>query len=144
MFNVAHAHQKFTGKKLEVTDPNLVYVNLNVQKPGGIQFQEKYTLKTPMLVIGNLVIGERYVEPSGAARIVNESTGDVADLEFKPRGIWSTKEADKFAVTGEVKDKEGQLKYTLSGKYTESIIATKVDTGETFTVFEAPVFPQGP
>ena len=56
-----------------------------------------------MLVIGNLMVGERYAEPTGASRIVNDNTGEVAEIEFKPRGSWHTKEADKFAIFAEVK-----------------------------------------
>ena len=90
-----------------MTDSNFLAVKLKVQKPDGTSFEEKYNVSTPMLVIGNLMVGERYAEPSGAARIVNDITGDVAEIEFKPRGTWHTKEADKFAIYAEVKGKDG-------------------------------------
>ena len=44
--------------------------------PDGSKVTERYTYYAPMMVIGNLVIGERYAEPLGLARLVNETTGD--------------------------------------------------------------------
>jgi hypothetical protein len=117
---------------------------INVQKPDGTSFDEVYTSNTPMLVIGNLFIGERYAEPQGPLRIVNENTGDVAEVEFKPRGTWSTKEQDKQFISGTVKNKQGQLKYTIQGRYSQKLEATEVETGKTFTTWEVPKFPEGP
>jgi len=65
---------------------------ITVHNPDGTTYDEVYTSNTPMLVIGNIVIGERYAEPQGPLKIVNDNTGDIAECEFKPRGTWSTKE----------------------------------------------------
>ena len=42
------------------------------------------------------------------------------------RGVWSTKEQDKQFVSAFIKDKDGTLRYTIEGKYTEELIATNI------------------
>ena len=59
--------------------------------PDGSKVTERYTYYAPMMVIGNLVIGERYAEPLGLARLVNETTGDYCEMDFKGRGTFSTR-----------------------------------------------------
>ena len=48
----------------------------------------------PNLVVGNLIVGGRYVEPQGPCKIINETTGDICEIDFKYRGLWSTNEED--------------------------------------------------
>ena len=40
---------------------------------------------TPKLYVGNLLIGERYIEPSGKVVVKNKTTGDYCDMEYKSR-----------------------------------------------------------
>jgi len=77
---------------VQVSDNNFLKTTLNVQKPDGTSYTEHYSSNTPMLVIGNIVIGERYAEPQGPLKVYNETTGDLCEMECKPRGTWSTKE----------------------------------------------------
>ena len=111
--------------------------------PDGSKIKETYTFYPPMMVIGNLIIGEKYAEPQGISRMVNETTGDYCELDFKARGTFSTRESDLQYVSGQVKNKSGEAKYTLSGKYLEKLDAKCHASGETFTVFETPQFPKG-
>ena len=60
-----------------------------------------------MMVVGNIFMGERYAEPSGAARITNETTGEFAEFEFRQRGAWSTRPEDLQFVSGTIKSKTG-------------------------------------
>ena len=96
------------------------------------------------MVIGNLIIGERYAEPQGPSRIVNETTGDYCDMDFKVRGAWSTKTEDLQYVSGEVKTKNGETKYSFGGKYLDKVYATSIETGNKFVIFEQRKFPKGP
>ena len=59
------------------------------------------------MVIGNLFIGERYAEPTGDSILKNETTGEFAEINFKPRGAWSTKPEDLQYVSGSIKSKNG-------------------------------------
>ena len=60
----------------------------------GSIFKETYEWSTPKLVVGNVFIGERYFAPEGKAFFKNIDTGDTCELNYKPRGAWSTAEKD--------------------------------------------------
>ena len=57
------------------------------------------------LVVGNLLFGDRYIEPHGSCKIFNRTNGDFCELIFRPRDTWKTKEEDKHFFSGIVKDK---------------------------------------
>ena len=76
--------------------------------------------------------------------MVNETTGDICEIDFKARGVFSTSEKDKHAISAVVKQKDGKVRYTLTGKYSGVITATEVSTGRQFKTYECPKFPEGP
>lgn len=47
--------------------------------------KETYVLATPRLTVGNLLIGERYIEPTGSVIIKNITNGDTCNLDYKAR-----------------------------------------------------------
>lgn len=96
---------------------------------------EKYSVGRPKMLVGNLVIGERYIEASGLIEIKNLTTGEMCKLEFKPRG-WSA--ANQNYITGQVFDSDGTEKYKLDGKYTESITCSNLETQEKRVIFQPP------
>jgi hypothetical protein len=49
------------------------------------------------MVVGNIMIGERYVEPQGSAWIKCSKTGTSAEIQFKIRG-WTTRQTDLNTV----------------------------------------------
>jgi hypothetical protein len=53
----------------------------------------------------------------------------VCEINFKQRGTWSTKEEDKQFVSAEVKDKNGELKYLIFGKYNKELLCTNISNG---------------
>lgn len=61
----------------------------------------------PKLIVGNLIIGERFIEPSGPCSITNKETGDTCEVVYKTRGVWSTSEKDKNYVSAVIKNKDG-------------------------------------
>ena len=97
----------------------------------------------PKLVVGNLVIGERFIEPSGAVTMTNIDTGDTCEMVYKPRGIWSTSEKDKNYVSAVVKNKDGEIKFTLEGRYTKEFMATDVEKQSTWQLYKHKDLPQG-
>ena len=99
--------------------------------------RERYYAKSPVIVVGNLFVGERFVEPQGEAFITCEETGDRADISFKKRGLVASKKDENF-VTVTIKNKLGQECYLIEGKYTEQLIAKDLSTGEEWVVFTAP------
>ena len=128
---------KFTGKSVIASDTNRFYIKLNPvidpSKP------EEYSFDCPKIVVGNMIIGETYVEPQGPTIVENHTTGEKCELEFKTRG-WTSKNKD--IVTGDVKDVKGKVRYKLEGKYTEKIELINCETKETEVVWTAPSKPE--
>lgn len=74
---------KFTGKQVQVTDiyPTVVYLSplhMNGKR-------ERYHFSTPKMTIGNLVVGEKYIEPAGVIHVYNDLNGNVCEMNFKAR-----------------------------------------------------------
>ena len=95
----------------------------------------------PQLVIGNLMFeSKRYIEGTGKRTITNETLGITCDINFMSRA-W-TNDYQTNRVEASIKDKEGNEKYTIFGYYTTEIFAQNIETGETWTVFKSPTFPE--
>jgi hypothetical protein len=120
----------FTGKSVQIFDEKPVFVEMKT--PSG---PEQYSVARPKMVVGNLVIGERYIEAQGSSIVMNATTNETCTLDFL-QGGWSNK--TKNGISGQVKDSKGQLVYQISGKYTDKIVATNLLTKEEWTVFTAP------
>ena len=68
---------------------------------------EQYKFKEANMVVGNIIIGERYCEPQGQSDIICEQSGDSASIIFKIRDTWSTTQApsDENSVQAIIKNK---------------------------------------
>ena len=51
---------------------------------------------------------------------------------------WSTKSSEFNSVKAIIKDKHGTEKYLIDGKFTQSLFAHDLSTGEKWTIFTAP------
>jgi oxysterol-binding protein 1 len=67
--------------------------------------------------------------------VVNHTTGEKCELDFRARG-WTSR--NNNTIFGVVKDAKGVPKFHLTGKYTESIEVINLDTNETFVAWTAP------
>ena len=115
----------FNGKVARVEDIyNKAYVKMG---------SEEYETKSAPILAGNLFMGEPYVESTGLSMITCEQTGCSAEVNFKAR-----KGNDSNVVQAIIKDQEGKARYEIQGKYTEQLIAKNLETGESWTIFEAP------
>ena len=114
-----------------MTDNNRYYVNLD-NPSGGV---ENFSMETPKVVVGNLIIGESYTEPQGMTEVMNHTSGEKCELDFRARG-WTSR--NNNTIFGVVKDAQGVAKYHLTGKYTESIEVIDLKTNETFVAWTAP------
>ena len=56
-------NEKFTGKRVELYDNCKSYTHIKYKKSDGTFLEEQITFTNPVLVVGNLIVGERYVEP---------------------------------------------------------------------------------
>ena len=44
-------------------------------------------------------------------------------------------------MSATIKNKDGEIKYRIHGRYAKELFCTNVSTGKTFSVFKAPEFP---
>lgn len=62
---------------------------------------EEYSFENPKCLLGNVLIGEIYLEPIDTCRVVNYDRNEMAIVEYKARG-WGGKTRDH--VRAVVKD----------------------------------------
>lgn len=111
---------KFNGRQVIAEDLNPTIVDLwpEVLK-GKDENKETYVLNTPKLNVGNLIMGERYIEPSGTVLLENKMTGDTCTLTYKSRGGFFTNNDNINAIEGIIKNNKGEPKYKIFGKFSE-------------------------
>ena len=87
---ISDTDMQFQGKQITVKErrPGL----MTLIKPDGSRVRIRS--HNPPLVVGNLIMGERFTEPQGPCKFENLETGEVCTLEFKPRGGWFSSAAD--------------------------------------------------
>ena len=66
------------------------------------------------MVIGNLFIGERYIDLQGDGMLTCEETAVSSQFTFKERG-WTTNTDEINYVTAIIRDKNGQDCYSIQG-----------------------------
>lgn len=87
------------------------------------------------MVVGNIIsLGGRYLEPQGNQIIINETTGETCEINYRDRG-WMSDSKDQ-SIEAVIKDKNGVEKYTLTGKYNTSLTAQNIRTGEKITTYK--------
>jgi hypothetical protein len=118
--------QHFNGKQVRVEDENMGYIIIG---------PETYEIKNAPLFVGNLVVGERYIEPHGKTFIRCQQTGIEAEVDYKTRRWGDT---NTNVVSTVVRDSKGNPRYEINGKYTEALVATDIKEGRSWTIFEAP------
>ena len=47
--------------------------------------EENYSVQPPSIIVGNLFVGEKFIEPYGECVIKNETNGYVCKMNFLPR-----------------------------------------------------------
>lgn len=110
----------FRGTYLSVTPRGLNHLVLK-------QHQDHYIWEKPQSNAQNIIVGKLYVEHVGNVEIRNIATGDVGKVTFKKRG-WFDKQSHE--IEGQIFDSDNNLRYRISGKYTEKLIITHQLTGQ--------------
>jgi hypothetical protein len=78
----------------------MMHINMD-----GIQVEEEFEFGLPTIVVGNIIIGEKYIEPAGTSFIKNLTTGESCEMNFIARSGWIVKEKDKYNATAIVRNK---------------------------------------
>lgn len=103
---------KFNGRSISADDEGVCLLTLFAGETG----KEYYEIGSPKTAIGNLIIGETYIEPLGTSEVVNHMTGEKAICEFPGRGFFSSAK-DIVKIT--IKDANDQAQYEINGCYSD-------------------------
>ena len=101
---------------------------------------EEFVWSKPNSSVHNIIFGKMYVDHHGVMEIRNQQTGDVCKISMKKRGWF---DGDPNKVEGGVYDSLGQVRYILSGKWSEFIDIKNAFTGEEFTGWRIRPFQEG-
>lgn len=112
-------NQKFWGKNFEVFTNGAC--KLTIKSTG-----ELFTWNQPITLLKNIIAGEKYSEPSSEIT-VKSSTGFKAIVDFAKSGMFSGRSEDLTIKA--IGPNRTQLPYSVSGKWTESLIL-KTNTTE--------------
>ncbi len=91
------------------------------------------TYKRPVTGVFNIIIGTMYVENFGEMPFSNAKTGDTGELNLKKRG-WTGKGA--YEADGWIKDKNGNLRYTVHGKWDSYMTVVDANTKKEIKIWE--------
>ncbi|KAJ2730934.1 hypothetical protein IW152_004898 [Coemansia sp. BCRC 34962] len=86
-------------------------------------FIEHYTWNKLTTNVNGLMIASFWIEHVGDLEVLNHRTGDITKLTFMQSG-WTGK--NKFKVTGEARNRRGQLAYEVGGDWTTKLVAKPV------------------
>lgn len=109
---------KFYGKSFEFNPLGTWFLNL--RPDCGSPTEELYTWKKVTSSVVGIITGNPQVDNYGPMEIKNHTTGESCILEFKARG-WKANTA--FIVTGKVLDADGNVKWSIGGRWNDKIYA---------------------
>ena len=99
---------------------------------------DHYVWEKPYTNVHNLIIGKMYVDHYGTFTIKNLKGQEYAEVTMKKKG-WFNKE--EHCVTGKVFNSEGQLRYSLDGKWSSQVKIKNEITSEEFEGFSEYPYP---
>lgn len=111
--------QKFWGKSAELITEGKVYVVLRLAD--GVD--ECYSWPIATVFLRNVVMGEKYFEPVGSVSVLNESSGAVAVVEYKSKGMFGGRSED--VEVGLLDAAGGKTALGLEGTWTSSLKLTE-------------------
>ncbi|KAI1935962.1 hypothetical protein LOZ66_004880 [Ophidiomyces ophidiicola] len=107
---------KFYGKSFDINPLGTWFLRLRPVTGG----EELYTWKKVTSSVIGIVTGSPTVDNYGPMVIKNWTTGEVCNLDFKPRG-WTASSA--YQVSGKVLDRDGVPKWSIGGRWNDKIYA---------------------
>ena len=116
--------------------------------------EEVYTWKKVTSSVIGIITGTPTVDNYGPMEIKNHTTGEVCQLDFKPRG-WKASSA--YQVSGKILDRDGLPRWSIGGRWNDKIyarltpgyesvvegLAKSKDPNQAFLVWEAHPRPEG-
>lgn len=126
---------RFNGRYVLFAPKERIYVNLKLTD-GTTEF---YSSTLPLTSVHNLVIGKLYTDVHGKSQVINHTTQDVCDVDWKERG-WTGKNAN--LLTANIKTPSGKVLFKLQGRFTESLNLINLETNEEHEVWKPNPKPQ--
>ena len=77
---------RFNGRYIHFAPKDRIYLTLKL--PDGSR--EEYSSDLPNTSVHNLVIGKMYVDVQGKTKVINHTTEDYCEMEWKERSGWTT------------------------------------------------------
>jgi len=108
---------KFRGKYLQVIPLGIAHLEFTDSR-------NHYTWRKVTTTVHNIIVGKLWVDQSGEMDITNHVTGDKCHLKFIPYSYFSRETQRK--VTGAVMNRDGGVKWVLSGAWDDYMEAAKV------------------
>lgn len=147
-FAEVYVKSQFWGKSLEIMPMGTSHVRLKIpnswrtgeegsrggedpgtkkkKEEGEPQYLEHYSYKKVTTCVNNLIYGKLWVDHYGEMVIRNHGNGETAVLNFKQRG-WRDKHPGE--LKGEVKDRNGNTVWEMSGRWDDKLIARRPNGG---------------
>ena len=105
---------KFMGNWVDVWPQGRTRIKL---KSSG----DVYNICPPPSRVNNVLVGRTWIDTFGDMQVNNLTTGASASIKFTECNMFGT---GRWGVNGEILDKDGNVKYRLSGKWNESVSVT--------------------
>ncbi|OBT63831.1 hypothetical protein VE03_06628 [Pseudogymnoascus sp. 23342-1-I1] len=122
LWSFAHSStpvQKFWGKSAELITEGKVYAVLRLADGA----EECYSWPIATVFLRNVVMGEKYFEPVGSVSVLNETSGAVAVVEYKSKGMFGGRSED--VEVGLWDGQGGKTGFGLEGTWTSSLKMTE-------------------
>lgn len=113
----ANVATKFGGRSFDIRHLGTWFLELR-PKSGGKP--ELYTWKKPNNAVIGIITGNPTIDNYGLVEIKNWNTGEVCQLDFKPRG-WKASSA--YQITGKILDADGRPRVSVGGRWNSRIYA---------------------
>ncbi|KFY44318.1 hypothetical protein V494_01548 [Pseudogymnoascus sp. VKM F-4513 (FW-928)] len=108
---------KFYGKSFDINPLGTWFLKL---RPTNGDKEEFYTWKKVTSSVIGIMTGSPTVDNYGVMEVKNWTTGEVATVDFKPRG-WTASSA--YNISGRVLDARGKPRFSLGGKWNSKMYA---------------------
>ncbi len=108
---------KFYGKSFDINPLGTWFLKLRPKQGGK---EDLYTWKKVTSSVVGIITGNPTVDNYGVMEIKNWTTGEVATVEFKPRG-WTA--ASAYVISGKVVDATGRVRMSLGGRWNSKLYA---------------------
>jgi len=123
VFAQARTTMKFNGRYISFNPSDRVYITLKLEDGT----QEFYSCTLPQTTVHNLVIGKLYIDVHGKSSIINHTSQESCDLDWKERG-WTGKNAN--LLLGTIKSASGKAHYKVQGRFTEGLNLVNLESNE--------------